>query len=147
MGPNISSKKESKAWSPRGYIMLGLMLGLAVWTQRQPLLDIVRIVTRDEEQSHIFLVPLVAGWLLWLRRSRLRYVRLRPSLVGPAAVLVGCVASWWGFNSGTDIAWHAGAGLTLVGVLLSFTGLEPLRQFAPVFAAASTPPARASCSG
>ncbi len=133
MGLSISSKKESKAWPAQAYVMLGLMLALAIWTQRQPLLDIVRIMTRDEEQSHIFLVPLVAGWLLWLRRSRLRYVRLRPSVVGPAAVLVGSVVSWWGFNSGTDIAWHAGAGLTLLGVLFSFTGLEPLRQFAPVF--------------
>ena len=133
MDLSISSKNESRTWSAHTYVMLGLMLGLAVWMQRQPLLDIVRIMARDEEQSHIFLVPLVAGWLLWLRRSRLRYVRLRPSLVGPAAVLVGGVVSWWGFNSGTDIAWHAGTGLTLLGVLFSFTGLEPLRQFAPVF--------------
>ena len=133
MGLSLSSKNESKAWPAQAYVTLAVMLGLAVWTQRQPFLDIVRIMARDEEQSHIFLVPLVAGWLLWLRRSRLRYVRLRPSLVGPAAVLVGGVVSWWGFNSGTDIAWHAGTGLTLLGVLFSFTGLEPLRQFAPVF--------------
>jgi exosortase len=133
IGLTISSKNGSRAWPAHAYVLLGLTLALAVWVQRQPLLDVLGVALRDEEQSHIFLVPLVAGWLLWMRRSRLRYVRLRPSLVGPAAVLLGGIVSWWGFDSGTDIAWHAGAGLTVLGVLFSFTGLEPLRQFAPVF--------------
>ena len=102
--------------------------------QRQPLLDILGIAGRDQEQTYILLVPFVAAWLLWLRRSRFRYVRFRPSYTGPAAVILGSLMSWWGFESGTQIAWHAGAGLALVGVVLSMTGLEPLRQFAPVFA-------------
>ena len=89
--------------------------------------------TRDQEQTYILLVPFVAAWLLWLRRSRFRYLRFRPSLVGPAAVILGSLMSWWGFKSGTQIAWHAGAGLVLVGIVLSMTGLEPLRQFASVF--------------
>ncbi len=114
--------------------MLVVMLALGAWSQRHPLLDILAIGIRDAEQSHILLVPFIAGWLLWLRRSRLRCVRLRPSVIGPIVVVVGAVVSWWGFSSGTQIAWHAGAGLTLVGVLLSLTGVEPLRQFAPVFA-------------
>ncbi len=127
-------KRDGTAWTAQAFALLALMLGLGVWTQRQPLLDILAIATRDEEQSHVLLVPFIAVWLLWLRRSRLRYVRFRPSLVGPAVVLAGSVVSWWGFNSGTQIAWHGGAVLTLVGVLLSLTGFQPLRQFPPVFA-------------
>ncbi len=126
--------REGRAWTPPAFAMLLLMVAWAAWTQRQPLLDILTIGVRDEEQSHIFLVPLIAGWLLWLRRSRLRSVRLRPSPVGPVLVVIGSLVSWWGLHSGIQIAWHAGAGLTLVGVVLSMTGLEPLRQFAPVFA-------------
>ena len=41
--------------------------------------------------------------------------------------------SWLGFHFGIQVAWHAGAGLTLLGVILSMTGSEPVRQFAPVF--------------
>ncbi len=129
MAPN----RLGRAWTPTAWTTLVVMLGLAVWMQRQPLLDVLAMGYGDEENSHIFLVPFVAGWLLWLRRSRLRYVRVRPSFVGPAVVLVGSVVSWLGFNFGIQVAWHAGAGLTLVGVLLSMTGLEPVRQFAPVF--------------
>jgi exosortase len=110
-----------------------LALGLAAWFNRKPLLDILTIGLSDEEQSHILLVPFVAAWLFWLRRSRLRHVRVRPSLIGPACVVVGMIMSRWGFNTWTDIAWHAGAGLTVLGALFTFTGLEPVKQFLPVF--------------
>ncbi len=130
----VARRKGGRVWTPGVWGMLLLMLGVGVWMQRQPLLDILQIGLKDEEQTHIFLVPFIAGWLLWLRRSRLRYVRVRYSLLGPAAVVIGSLVSWWGFRSGTQIAWHAGAGLTLVGGVLTMTGVEPLRQFAPVFA-------------
>ncbi len=125
--------KEGRGWSPILCATLVLALALAAIVNYQPLLDILHIGISDEEQSHIFLVPFIAAWLMWLRRSRLRRLRFRPSLVGPALIIAGTVGSWWGFNSGTQIAWHAGAGLVLVGVVLSMTGLEPIRQFAPVF--------------
>ncbi len=125
--------KERRGWSPSACALLTVMLGLAAWVHRQPLLDVLEIGLKDEEQSYIFLVPFIVVWLLWLRRSRLRYVRPRPSLVGPVVVVLGSLVSWWGFNSGTQVAWQGGAGLALIGVLLSMTGLAPLRQFAPVF--------------
>ena len=125
-------KTKGWKWTPRAFVMLAAMLALGAWVHRGPLLDILRIGIRDEEQSHILLVPLIAMWLLWRRRSRLRYVRLRPSPIGLVFVTCGAILSWWGFGSGTQIAWHAGAGLALVGVVLSMTGLEPVRQFLPV---------------
>ncbi|MDY7108296.1 MAG: exosortase/archaeosortase family protein [Planctomycetota bacterium] len=123
-----------RIWRARDYAFLTLLAGVAIWLHRQPLMDIINIGLRDEEQSHIFLAPLVAAWLLWLRRSRVRYVALRPNLVGPAVVAGGWLASWWGFEAGIQVAWHGGAMVTLIGVLLSFTGPIPLRLFAPVFA-------------
>ncbi|MCI0675948.1 MAG: exosortase/archaeosortase family protein, partial [Phycisphaerales bacterium] len=43
--------------------------------------------------------------------------------------------SWWGFESGTQIAWHAGALISLIGIVLSVTGPMPLRLFAPALGA------------
>src|SRR5260221_14391452 len=34
--------------------------------------DLLRIGWHDEESSHVMLVPLVVGWLVWVRRGRLR---------------------------------------------------------------------------
>ena len=125
--------RTRQIWRFRHYALLTLLLGAGVWAHRQPLADMVAIGVRDEEQSHIFIAPLVALWLLWLRRSRLRSVALNPSLFGPLVVGLGWLVSWWGFDAGVQVAWHGGAIVTLVGILLSFTGLIPLRLFAPVF--------------
>jgi exosortase len=114
--------------------LLAFTLGIAVWANFQALADIVGIGVRDTEQSHIFLVPFVAAWLVYLRRSRLRFVPYSPSVVGPAAVIAGWLTSWVGFRFGIEVAWHGGAIVSLVGVLLGMTGLEAVRQFAPAFA-------------
>lgn len=120
-----------KPWTVRETALLLLMLAVAVWVHRQPLMDIVAISLRQAEQSHIFLVPLVAGWLVWLRRSRFRFISYRPSVLGIVFAVAGWIISWWGFADGTHVAWHGGALLTLFGVVISVTGWELVRQFAP----------------
>jgi hypothetical protein len=84
---------------------------------------------RATPSSHILLAPLVIGWLIWLRRSRLQLLGVLPSLLGPAMVLMAAVLSWWGFQNDVYIAWHGGAILAIVGMIVSMTGLEPVRQF------------------
>lgn len=126
--------RPRRAWRPRDFAQLALLLGIAVFLNRQPLLDILNIGLRDEDQNHIFLAPLVAGWLLYLRRSRLRYVLVQPSFLGLVVAAFGWLVSWWGFETGTQIAWHAGAVMSLLGVVLSMTGMAPVNLFAPVLA-------------
>jgi exosortase len=126
-------ERTRRPWRARDLALLGLLATAAAWLQRQPLWDIVSIGLRDDEQSHIFLAPAVALWLLWLRRSRLRQMPPHPGFAGVGIVMVGCLLSWWGFEAGVQIAWHAGALLAVLGAVLSLTGLEPLVRFKPVF--------------
>ncbi len=121
-----------RTWRIRDVAILTSLFVAAAWTQRQPLADIVAIGLHDAEQSHIFLAPIVAAWLLWLRRSRLPLIQVQPSLLGPIVVALGWLMSWWGFTSGTQIAWHGGVLLTFAGVLTSMAGLAPLVHFMPV---------------
>lgn len=123
-----------RPWTLRESALLVLMLLVGIWTLRQPLLDIIAIGMRDEEQSHIFLAPFVAAWLLWLRRSRLRNIGFTPSLIGPGVVLMGWTLSWIGFERGIQLFWHGGAVLALLGIVLSMTGLGVVRQFLPAVA-------------
>jgi exosortase len=93
--------------------------------------DIYRIAARDEESSHIFLVPVVAGWLFWTRRGRLRACSLQSTWVGPAAVALG-----WALHSVGDFFmiqafWHVGAVLIVLGCLLAVAGRDVLRAFLP----------------
>jgi exosortase len=116
----------------RDYALLVGMMLLGGWLLRAPLTDMMSIGLNDEEQSHIFLAPVVALLLLYLRRTRLRYLALSPSFLGPAVILGGWLICWAGFHFGIQAAWHGGALLSLLGVVLSFTGVALLQLFAPV---------------
>lgn len=126
------STRGRQAWRARDVLLLLLLVSAAIWAHRQPLLDILTIGWRDEEQTHIFLAPLVAAWLFYLRRSRLRYVPVRPSLIGPALLLGGWLLSYFGFAAGVQIAWHGGALLSVFGAVLTMTGTAPVSLFSPV---------------
>jgi exosortase len=107
--------------------VLGIFTTLDAWQ------DIYRIAVKDEESSHIFLVPIVAAWLIWVRRRRLRHCQPQGHMIGPALVAAG-----WFFYSFGDARliqsfWHGGAVLVAVGCLLTVLGRDLLWNFLPVF--------------
>jgi len=105
--------------------MLGVAACMDVW------LDIYHIASVDEEYSHIFLVPIVAAYLIWVRRSRLRFCAPRGRAIGPVFVLVGWLMSSYGFYHGVQSFWHAGAVLMMLGCVLSVLGKDVLFRFFP----------------
>lgn len=125
--------RQRRFWTAGDLALLALLLVVAVWVSRDALLDILDRALRDSEQSHILLVPLVAGWLVWLRRSRLQFVRYQPTLLGAAAVALGWMSIWWGYETDTRILQHAGALVMIVGSIVSMAGTAVLRQFMPAF--------------
>ena len=124
-----------KRWTVRDVVILGLLLGVGAWIHRTALLDIWMIGAGRSEQSHILLAPFVSGWLFWLRRSRLRSVRVSPSLWGPVLIMLGWTASWVGIETDTIVIWHGSALVTLLGCVVTVTGLAPLKLFAPAVVA------------
>jgi exosortase len=126
------------SWNRRGWTPARLGAGLALVAASVAVTfdawkDIYRIASRDEEASHIFLVPVVAVWLFWTRRRRLRHFRPRESLFGPLMVLAG----WALYSSGDTFLvqsfYHSGAVLMAVGCLVTVFGTALLREFSPVF--------------
>lgn len=132
--PSLSPQSLS-VFNNRAMLALWLVLiGLVIWLNREAWKDIINIAVNDEEQSHVLLVPIVAGWMAWIRRSRLR--RLRPSgtLVGAGTILIGWAMSYIGFYHAVQTAWHAGAIVMLVGALITGLGLNTLFKLFPAFA-------------
>ncbi len=111
-----------------GIVALALLATLPAW------LDILNIARRDDEASHVFLVPIVVAWLVWVRRGRFRYCLPRPTFLGPLFVAIGWLISTIGYRNAIQSFWHAGAVLILVGALLSVVGRDLLLRFAPAFA-------------
>jgi len=111
-------------------IGMGALGVLATWDAWA---DIYSIASNDEEYSHIFVVPLVAIFLVWVRRMRLRHCRPTGRIVGPIVILVGWIMSSLGFYQGIQSFWHGGAVLIVVGCMLSVLGKGVVFRFFPAF--------------
>ncbi|MCC7147534.1 MAG: exosortase/archaeosortase family protein [Phycisphaeraceae bacterium] len=120
-------------WTTRHIVgALGMAI-LGALITRQAWRDIAHIAISDEESSHILLVPIVAVWLIWVRRGRLRTAVPRGQWIGPLLVLLGWFSSWYGFYHAVQAAWHLGAILVVVGSALTVLGADVLLRFLPVF--------------
>lgn len=112
--------------------LAALVMGvLAIVVTREVWSDIHFIASRDEEYSHVFLVPVVALWLVWVRRVRFRHCPVSGTLLGPLLAAAGWGISQHGFNHGMQSLWHGGALLVVLGAVLSVLGKHVLFRFFP----------------
>ncbi len=118
-----------------GHVVLATLMGaLGVLATFDAWQDIYLIARNDEEYSHIFIVPLVAIFLVWVRRIRLRHCKPSGRIIGPFVVAVGWFFNSMGFYSGVQSFWHGGAVLVVVGCMLSVLGKNVIFRFFPAFA-------------
>ena len=73
----------------------------------------------DEEYSHVFLVPLVAGWMVWVRRMRVRHCKPIGTLLGPILALAGWGISAYGFYHRHQSLWHLGSVMVVLGCMVA----------------------------
>jgi exosortase len=100
---------------------------------REAWADILSIAYTDAEQSHIFLVPVVAAWMFWVRRLRLRHCPPTGTCVGPIIVAVGWLSYSIGYNFAIESMWHAGAVAIVLGAALAILGKNLLFRLFPAF--------------
>lgn len=120
-------------WSPWhvvGAVALGFAGILATWPAWS---DIFVFASKDEEASHIFLVPVVAAWMVWARQARIRYCAPSGQFVGPIFVAAGWLAYTYGYAHAIQAMWHGGAVLVLIGCAISVLGKNVLIRFLPAF--------------
>ena len=118
-------------WHPVALVVL-MALGIAVTFDSWR--DIFLKAYNDEEASHIWLVPVIAAWLIWRRRGRLRRCAPGGLLLGPIMILAGGLIYFFGAYYPLEVPWHFGAVLLLVGCVVSVLGKDTLFQLAPAFA-------------
>lgn len=110
------------------------MAAVGIWATRPAWEDILHIARVDVEYSHIFLVPLVAAWMVWVRRMRIRYCRPTGMVLGPAIALGGWAIASYGFYHAHQSLWHGGSVLVVLGCVLAVLGKHALFRFFPAVA-------------
>ena len=111
-----------------------VMATLAVLATFDAWSDIWLIASNNEEYSHIFLVPLVAVAMIWVRRARFRYCRPTGTAVGFVIAAFGWAIHVLGFYRNYESLWHGGAVLVMVGCVLAVFGKHALLRFFPAIA-------------
>ena len=107
---------------------LAVLATLDAWS------DIFLIARKNEEYSHIFLVPLVAAAMIFVRRARIRYCKPTGTGIGFLIAAAGWGIHVFGFYNRYESLWHGGAVLVVIGCVLSVFGKHALFRFFPAIA-------------
>ena len=121
-------------WTAWHGIAAVAMAGIGVLATRDAWVDIAKFALKDEEYSHIFLVPLVAAWMVWVRRMRIRHCRPIGTLLGPIIALAGWGIASFGFYEDYQSLFHAGSVLVVLGCMVSILGKHLIFRFFPAVA-------------
>ncbi len=127
--PHAWLKNGWNRWHP---VLLVLMSILGVLATLDAWQDIWAIAMKDEESSHIFLVPIVTAWLIWVRRGRFRRCRPAGGWIGLALILAGWASYSLGDAYFVQILWHGGAVLVVIGCIFSILGSDLFFAFLAV---------------
>jgi exosortase len=120
-------------WGARHLVLALLLVSAGVVVTLDAWQDLVAMALKDQESSHALLVPVIAAWLLWVRRGRLRHCRAVGLWVGPVIAAAGAAAYTIGDARLIESFWHGGAVLLAIGCLLTVLGKQVLMNFLPVF--------------
>ncbi len=128
------AKRRTPGWTwPRiiggisALTLIGVLVACDAWA------DIYHIAMSDEESSHVFLVPFVVAYLIWVRRRRLRHVQPNGFWIGPILVALGWFCYRLGDTRLWQSVWQGGAIFIAIGCLLTAYGGQIARQLIPAF--------------
>lgn len=124
---------KRNGWGQEHAVAAVVMVAAGVAITANAWLDILSIAISDEESSHIFLVPIIFAWLVWVRRERLRFCRPTEQWVGSVLVAAGAAVSAFGYYYSYQSLWHGGALVLVLGCFVSAVGVDVIRRFLPAF--------------
>ena len=121
-------------WTMTHAIAATVMGFLAVLATFEAWKDIYYFASHETEYSHIFLVPLVALWMVFARRLRIRHCKPIGTPLGVLIAGFGWAVHMYGYYNGYQTLWHAGAVIVMLGCVLAVLGKHALFRFFPAIA-------------
>ncbi len=108
-------------------LLAGVMVLIAIAGFGEALSELVTRWYRQEEYSHGFLVPLIAAWLLWMRRDAAFASMGRPAWSGVILILIAAALHITGEISAIFLLSQIGFIVALLGIALGIGGWSLLR--------------------
>jgi exosortase len=114
--------------------MAVVMGAIAVLATRDVWRDITHLFLNEPEYSHIILAPIIAAWMIYVRRMRIRHCKPIGTGIGFTIAALGWAISSFGFYRGYQSLWHAGAVAVVLGCILAILGKHAIFRFFPAIA-------------
>jgi exosortase len=121
-------------WTTAHLLLATVMGVLGVAATFDAWQDITHLFWKEPEYSHIVLAPVVAVWMIFVRRLRIRHCRPVGTGIGFLIAAFGWAVSSFGFYRGYQTLWHGGAVVVVLGCVLSVLGKHALFRFFPAVA-------------
>src|SRR3954453_16061863 len=121
-------------WTASHLVFAAAMGALGVAATYDAWQDIAHLFWKEPEYSHIVLAPVVAVWMIFVRRLRIRHCRPIGTGIGFLIAALGWAISSFGFYRGFQTLWHGGAVLVVLGCILAVLGKHALFRFFPAVA-------------
>jgi exosortase len=109
------------------WLAVAWFLALIIAAYLPILKNLVLQWSTDEDVSHGFLVPIVAGYIAWQRRDQLRALDLKPNWWGIGLLAWAAAQAWIGTLGAELFLQRTSVLITLVGLLLVIGGVPLLR--------------------
>jgi exosortase len=119
------TRSGANAWLPFAWCA-----GLLILAYLPVLKHLVDQWTWDEDVSHGFFVPLVAGYIVWQRRDRLQAIERKPTSWGFIVMIWGVLQGCVGTLGAEIFLQRTSFLITLVGLLLVIGGKQLVRELA-----------------
>jgi exosortase len=95
--------KANYQTSGRAWIFVTVSMAAVLAIFFKPLIALTRLALSDENVSHVPLIPIIVGWLLYSERKRI-FTAASPDLLGGSLFAVGAlISSFWGYYSAANL--------------------------------------------
>lgn len=126
-------RSSHRVFGARQGLLAVFLVAVAVAAAWNAWSDLLFIARKDEESSHIFIVPLAFVWMIFARRQSLPSSRPVGQWIGPAFIALGWILWSGGYRFDVQVFWHGGAVLMAVGAALTLLGMDVLIKLWPAF--------------
>lgn len=126
---NISAPRRNRN---KILLAVSVLMGLFLWLYLPEFKALLRIWLKSDEYSSGLLVPFLAGYVLWTRRSEIAATPLRPSLWGLAAFVAVQALRYFGIFFMYASAQRLSIVLSIASLVLLVLGRQMLRKLSTV---------------
>lgn len=131
----ISRRLAKNGWNVWHGALAGGMVLAAMLVTWRGWYDIVTLGVTWSLAGHIFLVPVVATWLFWVRRKRFQFCTPTDPWWGLVLATIGAVCFIYGDQRVRPVVFHFGTVLLPIGCVVAILGHQVLRAYFSAFVA------------